>query len=100
MTSSEEIVTSLSITNLLLFSLVILIFNIFRKIWWIPTRLQNFMASQGIKGPSYTLIHGNTKQVANMYREAMSKPMLDFSHDIVPVVLPHVHAWSNIYGIF
>ncbi|KAM5567456.1 hypothetical protein ABKV19_015504 [Rosa sericea] len=55
------------------------------------------MASQGIKGPPYTLVHGNTKQVANMYKEAMSKP-LDLSHDIVPVVLPHVHAWSSIYG--
>ncbi|PRQ39034.1 putative cytochrome P450 [Rosa chinensis] len=55
------------------------------------------MASQGIKGPPYTLIHGNTKQVANMYKEAMSKP-LDLSHAIVPVVLPHVHAWSSIHG--
>ncbi|PRQ48456.1 putative secologanin synthase [Rosa chinensis] len=91
---------------LFLFSLVVLIFNIFRKIWWIPTRVQKFMASQGIKGPPYRLIHGNTKEIANMYKEAMNKPLY-LSHDILPVnMIPHMIAgaetmlrrWKNHEG--
>ncbi|KAK9934980.1 hypothetical protein M0R45_022099 [Rubus argutus] len=74
-----------------------LIFKIFHKIWWTPTRVQKLMASQGIRGPPYRLIHGNTKEISNMYKEAIRKPF-DLSHDIVPVVLPHVHSWTNIYG--
>lgn len=84
---------------LCLFFLVALIFKIFHKIWWTPTRIQKLMASQGIRGPPYRLIHGNTKEISNMYKEAIRRPF-DLSHDIVPVVLPHVHSWTNIYGIY
>ncbi|PRQ40597.1 putative cytochrome P450 [Rosa chinensis] len=55
------------------------------------------MASQGIRGPPYRLIHGNTKEISNMYKEAMSRP-LSLSHNVFAYVQPHVHSWSNIYG--
>ncbi|PRQ40593.1 putative 11-oxo-beta-amyrin 30-oxidase [Rosa chinensis] len=71
--------------------------EIFHKIWWTPIRVQRLMASQGIRGPPYRLIDGNAKEVSNMGKEVMSRP-LDLSHNIFPVVLPHIHAWTKIYG--
>ncbi|KAB5538334.1 hypothetical protein DKX38_015867 [Salix brachista] len=53
------------------------------KLWWTPIRMQNFMASQGIRGPSYRFVHGSTKEVMAMKKEAMAKPMT-LSHNIFP----------------
>ncbi|KAL6198870.1 hypothetical protein ACLB2K_028658 [Fragaria x ananassa] len=55
------------------------------------------MGLQGVKGPSYRLVHGNTKEIFNMKKEAMSKPK-GLSHDIFPVVKPQYHSWLKIYG--
>ncbi|KAK7822137.1 cytochrome p450 cyp749a22 [Quercus suber] len=52
------------------------------KLCWTPIRMQFLMGSQGIKGPSYRSFHGSTKEILNMKKEAMSRPM-DLSHDIV-----------------
>ncbi|XP_050374810.1 cytochrome P450 CYP749A22-like [Argentina anserina] len=90
------VIATLSSFLCLLF-LAALIFKIFHKIWWIPNRVQRLMASQGIRGPRYRLLHGNIKEVSNLSKEAMSRP-LDLSHNILPVVLPHVHAWTKMYG--
>ena len=67
------------------------------KLWWTPIRMQNFMASQGIRGPSYRFIHGSTKEVLAMKKEAMAKPMT-LSHNIFPKVLPQIYTWINTYG--
>ncbi|KAF7132510.1 hypothetical protein RHSIM_Rhsim09G0122900 [Rhododendron simsii] len=55
------------------------------------------MNSQGIRGPSYRLIHGNTKEILNMRTATMNKPM-GLSHNIFPRLQPHLHSWLNIYG--
>ncbi|KAM5567453.1 cytochrome P450 CYP749A22-like [Rosa sericea] len=82
---------------LCLFCFVALLFKIFHKIWWTPNRIQKLMASQGIRGPPYRLIHGNTKEISNMHKEARNRP-LGLSHNIFAYVEPHVDSWSNIYG--
>ncbi|BBG94354.1 cytochrome P450, family 72, subfamily A, polypeptide 9 [Prunus dulcis] len=41
------------------------------------------MDLQGVKGPSYRLIHGNTKEIMSLKKEAMSRPR-SLSHDIFP----------------
>ncbi|KAK9934963.1 hypothetical protein M0R45_022083 [Rubus argutus] len=71
--------------------------RIFHKLWWTPTRIQNLMVLQGIKGPSYRFIHGSTKEISNMKKEIMSRPM-SLSHDILSAVQPHIHSWTKIYG--
>lgn len=83
-------------TFLLLLALIFI--KIFHKLWWIPTRTQKFMAAQGIRGPSYKLVHGNNKEISNMLMEAMSRPVLNLSHEVLSAVQPHIHSWTKIYG--
>ncbi|TQD71894.1 hypothetical protein C1H46_042566 [Malus baccata] len=77
--------------------LVFVLIKIVHKLWWTPTRIQKMMKAQGIKGPPYRLIHGNTKEISDMKKEVMRRPK-NLSHDIVSVVVPHIHSWSQIYG--
>ncbi|PON97251.1 hypothetical protein TorRG33x02_070070, partial [Trema orientale] len=67
------------------------------KLWWFPTRVKHLMGLQGVKGPSYRLIHGSTKEILTMQREAMARPF-GLSHDIFPKLQPHIHCWTNLYG--
>ncbi|PQQ04530.1 cytochrome P450 CYP749A22 [Prunus yedoensis var. nudiflora] len=62
------------VSSFLCLLLVLVLIKILHKLWWAPARLQKQMALQGIKGPPYRLIHGNTKYISNMIKEAMSKP--------------------------
>ncbi|XP_004295655.1 PREDICTED: cytochrome P450 734A1-like [Fragaria vesca subsp. vesca] len=55
------------------------------------------MGLQGIKGPSYRLVHGNAKEILNMKKEAMSRSK-GLSHDIFPVLQPQYHSWLKKYG--
>ncbi|KAF9674229.1 hypothetical protein SADUNF_Sadunf10G0105800 [Salix dunnii] len=77
--------------------LTFMLVKVLYKLWWTPIRMQNFMASQGIRGPSYRFIHGSTKEVLAMKKEAMAKPMT-LSHNIFPKVLPQIYTWINTYG--
>lgn len=87
------IVVSSFLGLLFLFALI----KILNKLWWTPARIQKLMASHGIKGPPYRFIHGSTKEISTIKSEAMSTPML-LSHDIFPVVQPHIDSWINKYG--
>eukprot|EP01018_Ginkgo_biloba_P017169 Gb_14875 [translate_table: standard] len=66
-------------------------------IWWRPLQMKKFFESQSIGGPAYKLLHGNTKESIKMVNQVTSTPM-NLSHDIVPRVLPHIHAWTKAYG--
>ncbi|KAJ6899590.1 hypothetical protein NC652_025906 [Populus alba x Populus x berolinensis] len=55
-------------SSCLFLSIVIILVKFFHKVWWTPIRIQSSMKSQGIKGPSYRFLHGNTKQIVNMIR--------------------------------
>ncbi|PPS05170.1 hypothetical protein GOBAR_AA15492 [Gossypium barbadense] len=63
---------------------------------WVPLRIQHMMNSQGIKGPPYRFIHGNSKEVARLEQEALSKRVA-LTDDIFPKVLPHFYTWINRY---
>ncbi|XP_050373899.1 cytochrome P450 CYP749A22-like [Argentina anserina] len=77
--------------------LLLALIKIFHKLWWEPTRIQKLMTVQGIKGPSYRFIHGNSKEISSMQKEAMSRPK-SLSHDIFSYVQPHIYLWSRSYG--
>ncbi|XP_059645038.1 cytochrome P450 CYP749A22-like [Cornus florida] len=69
------------------------------KVWWKPIRIQHFLASQGIKGPSYKFLHGNTKEILKMRMDSTRNP-IDLSHHgyIFPIIQPHTYSWIKIYG--
>ncbi|PQQ17077.1 cytochrome P450 CYP749A22 [Prunus yedoensis var. nudiflora] len=95
MTTLGGLITILS--SFLCLLLVLAFIKILHKLWWTPIRIQKLMALQGIKGPSYRFIYGNTKEISNMKKVVMGRPHI-LSHDIFSVVQPHVHSWTNIYG--
>ncbi|KAK3027257.1 hypothetical protein RJ639_041203 [Escallonia herrerae] len=66
------------------------------KVWWTPTRIQNMMSLQGIKGLPYRFPHGNTKVISDMRAQSMGKPM-EIMHDLFPRIQPHVYSWTQIY---
>ncbi|XP_061990510.1 cytochrome P450 CYP749A22-like [Rosa rugosa] len=96
MNSLGGLVTTIS--SFLCAFLLLALIKIFHKLWWTPIRIQKLMALQGIKGPSYRFIHGNTKEISEMKREAMSRRLTNFSHDIFSRVQPHIHSWNKTYG--
>lgn len=77
--------------------LLSIFFKFLHKVLWTPIRIQNMLNKQGIKGPSYRFLHGNTKQVLEMMKEAMSQP-LGLSHHIFPRIQPNIYSWIIIYG--
>ncbi|CAK9154772.1 unnamed protein product [Ilex paraguariensis] len=66
-------------------------------VWWTPIYIQYVMRSQGVKGPSYEFFHGNNKEVINMKKISMIRPM-DLSHDIFSRIQPHMYSWIKQYG--
>ncbi|XP_057481380.1 cytochrome P450 CYP749A22-like [Actinidia eriantha] len=77
--------------------LLLLLIKLLNKIWWTPIRINRLMSSQGIRGPPYRFIYGNTKEIHKMLTASMSSPM-DVSHHMLPRLQPHIHSWLNIYG--
>jgi hypothetical protein len=75
------------------------LFKFLNKVWWTAVRIQSMMRSQGIKGPSYKFIHGNSKEIINMRTSVVSFPLeLSHVHELLPRVQPHIHAWIKLYG--
>ncbi|KAF4369857.1 hypothetical protein F8388_011727 [Cannabis sativa] len=89
--------TTIILIFLCVFLLLALI-KIFHKLWWIPTRLQNFLSLQGVNGPPYKFIHGNTNEILTMVKEVKTRPIVELSHAIYPKLHPHIHYWANLYG--
>nr|QNS29995.1 cytochrome P450 [Nothapodytes nimmoniana] len=84
------------ISYLFLFLLLVLIRFIY-KVVWTPNYITYVLRSQGINGPSYKFIHGNSKEIIEMKHKCISCPM-DLSHDVFPRILPHIHLWIKLYG--
>ncbi|KAL0430017.1 UNVERIFIED_CONTAM: cytochrome [Sesamum radiatum] len=68
------------------------------KLWLGPIRMQQKLQSQGLKGPSYKLLHGNTKEIISMRKEAIKAPCDLGQHDMFPRILPHLNTWMKLYG--
>ncbi|KAM3710581.1 hypothetical protein ACJW31_01G041100 [Castanea mollissima] len=79
-----------------IFFLVILLKLVYSFIW-VPYRIEKHFKRQGIRGPGYRLISGNTAEIQSIIAEALSKP-ITFSHDIINRVAPFYYKWSVLYG--
>ncbi|KAL2546267.1 Cytochrome [Forsythia ovata] len=84
--------------SICLFFILLIVVRFLFNIWWIPFRVKNVLRLQGLKGPAYKFIHGNTKEIIEMKKQAMSNPMDLSSHDIFPRIQPHFYTWMKLYG--
>ncbi|KAJ6324632.1 hypothetical protein OIU76_011845 [Salix suchowensis] len=78
--------------------LILHLIKFFNKVWWNPIRIQSAMRAQGMRGPPYRFLHGNTKEIYNMRSEIMSSPM-ELSHQMLARIQPHVYSWIKLYGM-
>ncbi|XP_021718680.1 cytochrome P450 734A1-like isoform X2 [Chenopodium quinoa] len=94
---------------IILFILIILILlKLTHTILWVPWRIQRHFKNQGILGPTYRPIFGNTAQIRLLYAQAQSKPIQNeqddedgpmvLNHDISHRVMPFYHHWLAQYG--
>ncbi|GLJ24472.1 hypothetical protein SUGI_0467320 [Cryptomeria japonica] len=90
-----------SVAEIALFSfgclVVFLVAKLTIALWWKPLQIAKHFQSQGINGPPYKLLFGNSLEVNKLIYEVTSKPM-KLSHDIAARVQPYYHYWSKIYG--
>ncbi|XP_022766501.1 cytochrome P450 734A1 [Durio zibethinus] len=68
------------------------------SILWIPWRIQTHFRKQGVTGPGYRPILGNSVEIRRLFEEAKSKPAPLHHHDVLHRVAPFYHRWSNMYG--
>ncbi|GMY28459.1 cytochrome P450 734A1-like [Fagus crenata] len=76
--------------------LVILLKSVYSLIW-VPWRIENHFRKQGIRGPAYRPIFGNTVEIQRISAEALSKT-IPFEHDVLHRVVPFYYRWSIMYG--
>ncbi|KAL0396892.1 UNVERIFIED_CONTAM: cytochrome [Sesamum calycinum] len=89
----------ISLFSLFCLSLALAVFSrLIYKLWLGPIRMQQKLQSQGLKGPSYKLLHGNTKEIISMRKEAIKVPCDSGQHDMFPRILPHLNTWMKLYG--
>ncbi|KAG8366487.1 hypothetical protein BUALT_Bualt17G0085100 [Buddleja alternifolia] len=87
------------ITFSIFFCFILVVFSRFiYKLWWNPIHMQHMLSSQGLKGPSCKFLHGNTKEIIKMRKEAIQTPSDLHDHDVFPRVLPHFNTWMKLYG--
>ncbi|CAN1137435.1 Cytochrome P450 CYP749A22 [Linum perenne] len=78
--------------------LVLNLMTFLNQVWLRPILIQSGMSSQGIKGPPYRFLHGNTTEINDMRSEAVKNPM-ELSHQMFPRIMPHVYLWTKVYGM-
>ncbi|XP_020206685.1 cytochrome P450 734A1 [Cajanus cajan] len=87
--------------NLLLAAVTLLVFyavNFFYSKFWVPWRTERHFKKQGIGGPGYRPILGNSSEIRRLYAEAKSEPTHRFDHDVLRRVVPFYDRWSGAYG--
>ena len=84
-----------------LFLVVVIFFVILLKsvysFIWIPWRIENHFRKQGIRGPAYRSIFGNTVEIQRISAEALSNK-IPFEHDVLHRLVPFYYRWSIMYG--
>ncbi|XP_050233260.1 cytochrome P450 734A1-like [Mercurialis annua] len=90
----------LLLIKILIFVLLICILKFIHSVIWVPLRIQYHFKKQGVRGPTYRLIFGNSAEIRRLYAEGKSKSTSSssFNHDVVDRVLPFYYKWSSMYG--
>lgn len=82
--------------------LVYYLVKLVQSLFWVPWKIQTHFRKQGIRGPAYRPIFGNSSEIQRLYAEAKSEAAATnpsvFDHDILKRVVPYYHRWSCMYG--
>ncbi|WCJ22077.1 Cytochrome P450 CYP749A22 [Euphorbia peplus] len=76
----------------------LILIKLMNQLWWNPIRLQSKLRAAGIKGPSYTFFHGNSREIVKAGRDAMATSMELSDHNTLYNVQPHIYLWAKQYG--
>nr|XP_027091872.1 cytochrome P450 734A1-like [Coffea arabica] len=85
-------------TLMVLHLLIVLLIRFIYSTFWIPYKIQRHLYKQGIRGPGYRPIFGNSPEFKLEFDATLNKPMASFSHDIVHRADPCYHKWTAMYG--
>ncbi|XP_050238093.1 cytochrome P450 CYP749A22-like [Mercurialis annua] len=67
-------------------------------VWLNPIRIQSALRSQGIRGPSYRFIYGNSRDLVKLRDEALRSSTELSSHQILRRVQPDIYLWTKLHG--
>ncbi|KAJ6747725.1 CYTOCHROME P450 FAMILY MEMBER [Salix koriyanagi] len=79
----------------------VLIAKILRLCWivlWRPYAVMKSFEKQGIRGPSYSILHGTLPEMKSLLKAANETVLDTTCNDIAPRVQPHYCRWSAEYG--
>lgn len=82
---------------MILLLLLTFLFKFIYSVIYIPYKFGNHFRKQGIGGPSYRLIYGNSEEIKRQIRKAESKSV-PFNHNVLHRIAPHYYNWSAKYG--
>ncbi|XP_042008791.1 cytochrome P450 734A1 [Salvia splendens] len=89
---------SLWLLSLFLFIILVCCYHL-HKFVREPLRIQKHFKQQGINGPDYRPIFGNTAAARRLLiAAAEAAPIPRITHDICHRVMPHYWKWSSLYG--
>ncbi|KAG6674915.1 cytochrome P450 734A1-like [Carya illinoinensis] len=83
---------------LIMMTIFFLLLKLLHSVLWLPWRIQDHFRRQGIRGPPYRPVVGNTPEIRRMIVEAQSKAMSWDDHDILQRLAPYYSEWSAVYG--
>ncbi|KAK4434506.1 cytochrome [Sesamum alatum] len=79
--------------------LILLAYYFLHKIIWVPLKIQKHFAKQGVRGPGYRPVVGNTVEIRQLLKaEAELQPTSSITHDVAHRIAPHYSKWSKLYG--
>ncbi|XP_055834612.1 cytochrome P450 734A1 [Solanum dulcamara] len=78
-------------------SLFLILLKFIYSVIYIPWKFENHFRKQGIRGPGYRLIYGNTEEIKRQIGEAESIS-IPFNHNVLHRIAPHYYNWSANYG--
>ncbi|KAJ0100887.1 hypothetical protein Patl1_04981 [Pistacia atlantica] len=67
-------------------------------VWLKPKKLEKLLRQQGFSGNSYKFLHGDTTEMFMMRKQAKTRTINPFSHDIASRVIPFHHHITKKYG--
>ncbi|KAG6773234.1 hypothetical protein POTOM_020495 [Populus tomentosa] len=65
---------------------------------WVPLRIQAHFKKQGISGPKYRFIFGNSSEIRRLFAAATESKSTGINHDVLHRVAPLYYEWSRKYG--